>query len=371
MTSSHTLPIHHLLQFRYRIEKVIGQGGFGITYKAFDEKLKKVVCIKELFILGNSTRSTNHSVVSLSVGKLDFPYFKEKFLEEAQKLAAFSHPGIVKVLDFLEENHTAYMIMDYIEGKNLKQYVEEKGMLSVEEAMNFFLQLLDAVEKIHERKMLHRDIKPDNILITPDKRVVLIDFGTAKFQLNEVQTAALEQSTVAVATPGYAPPEQYLTDSKKDNYTDIYSLGASLYFMFTGKKPLNIPERGMHEMPKVSQLNPRISKTMEDAIEKAMELKPDLRFQSVEGFRNALQQQGEIKPEEDIQTEDEDEEKLWKNVCLLDDEASYKYYLKKYPEGRYIEYAKDRIKQIFDNLVLLIISFIIIIIIAVIAELSS
>lgn len=275
-----SLPNNYKLNTRYTILNQIGQGGFGITYKAHDTLFDRVVCIKELFLSGNSRREESLNITSQSVGDIEFSYFKMKFLQEAQKLANFKHENIVKVFEYFEANNTAYVVLEFVEGENLKDYVKEKKNLDESEALNIFLQLLNATKTIHEKNYLHRDIKPDNVLITPQGKVVLIDFGTAKFY--DDKSVNCNTSTLVLLSHGYAPPEQYSNQNRKGKYTDIYALGATFYYMLTGKKPLQATDRTIKELKTVSKINQNVHSKIEQMINKAMELNPSRRFQNVE-----------------------------------------------------------------------------------------
>jgi serine/threonine protein kinase len=272
-----------LLKGRYIINRVIGQGGFGITYEAHDNTLDAKVCVKELYISGSSVRTGNMSVLSQGLNELAFDDFKKRFNDEAVQIAKFNHKNIVKVSDVFEHNNTVYMIMEYLEGQTLKAYIEDNGPLSTLDASLFMKQIFDAVEKVHSLGFLHRDIKPDNIIITPDNRAVLIDFGSAR--------AYSEDKTInqtAIVSPGYAPMEQYNPSAKKGAYTDIYALGATFYFMLTGKKPLTATERNGNNLQMPHQLNPNVSTQISSAIMLAMSMEPKDRFQSIEDFRAAV-----------------------------------------------------------------------------------
>lgn len=281
-----SLPNNYRLNARYTILHQIGQGGFGITYKAHDTLFDRVVCIKELFLSGNSRREESLSITSQAVGDIDFSFFKNKFLEEAQKLATFDHPNIVKVLEYFEANNTAYMVMEFVDGKNLKDFVKERNRLDESEALPIFSQLMDATKAIHEKSFLHRDIKPDNVLITPQGKAVLIDFGTAKFHDSKNDNG--NTSTLVLLSHGYAPPEQYSGKHKKGNYTDIYALGATLYFMLTGEKPEQATDRTINELKPITAINPNVSKQVESAVIKAMELIPRNRYQQVGDMEKVL-----------------------------------------------------------------------------------
>jgi uncharacterized protein (TIGR02145 family) len=278
------LPAHHILLNRYEILEPIGQGGFGITYKALDRLENDLVCVKELFISGNSSRDGSLCVVSQPLGNVDFAYFKRRFLDEANTLNKIKHENIVKVGEYFEVNDTAYMVMDYIKGQNLKDWIEQNGKLNEKEALELFHQLLNALDAVHKHNILHRDIKPDNIILTPEKKLVLIDFGTAKFSDNSVHN----HSTLVIVNHGYAPPEQFSSENPKGNYTDIYALGATLYFMLTGQKPAPPSDRTIEELKPISSFNSDVSKKTQAAVFKALSLKPSERFQTVEDFERAL-----------------------------------------------------------------------------------
>ena len=277
------LPSGHLLLHRYSIQHSIAQGGFGITYLAIDQKLEQEVCIKELFILGNSTRGANMTVLSQGHSTFTFQEFVDRFIQEARQLVKFQHPNIVRVIDIFEENDTAYMVMEYVKGETLKQHIQQKGILAEKEAMLLISQLLDAVESVHSKGMLHRDIKPENILISKEERVVLIDFGSAR-EFAEGKTT----HQTAMITPGYAPPEQYSERAKRGPFTDIYALGATLYNLLTGEKPIASTDRSFEELVPPHQLNPKISLQVSNAILKAMELRPNDRFQTIAELKDAI-----------------------------------------------------------------------------------
>jgi formylglycine-generating enzyme required for sulfatase activity/predicted Ser/Thr protein kinase len=292
---SHNLPINFPLNNKYRIKKVLGQGGFGITYLAADTQLDIDVCIKELFISGNSTRGQNMTVLTQNLKEFSFNDFKERFIQEAKQLARFSNPGIVRVIEFFEANNTAYLVMEYVPGKNLKDYIAENGPMKESEALPLIHQLFDAVEEVHNAGMLHRDIKPDNILLGAKNRVVLIDFGSAR-EFTEGKTI----TQTAILTPGFAPIEQYSNRAKRGTFTDIYALGATLYFLLTGHKPIAATDRYREQLAAPHQINPAVSEQLSSAVMMAMEMKEEDRFQHIGDFRSALQQMagGQKKKEE-------------------------------------------------------------------------
>ena len=277
------LPPGYLLRQRYSIQHSLGQGGFGITYLAYDSELDQEVCIKELFVSGNSTRGTNLTVHSQTTGGFSFSDFVQRFVQEARQLARFQHPNIVRVLDIFRENDTAYTVMEYVRGENLKQLIKRQGALTGHKALQLTDQLLDAVEEVHKKGMLHRDIKPENVLVTEEGRVVLIDFGSAR-EFSDGKTT----TQTAMLTPGYAPIEQYSDRAQRGPYTDIYALGATIYFMLSGQKPIAATDRSIEELAAPHHLNSEISSQVSTAVMLAMEIKPERRFQHIAEMREAL-----------------------------------------------------------------------------------
>lgn len=276
----------------YVIESKIGEGGFGITYKAVQKKLNRTVCIKEYFLMGRCARDTqNNRVVPNPSDTALYNKYRDSFTKEAQTLGELHHPGIVEIIDVFDENGTSYMVMPFIEGESLQSIVERQGPLPHSLAINYMAQISDAVSYIHRRHILHRDIKPANIMITADYKAVLIDFGSAReFEHDKTQ------AQTSLLTLGYAPLEQYTTTSRKGSYTDIYAMGATFYFILTGRVPLAAAARVTERMPEPAELNLQIPSSVNHAIMKAMELQSQDRYQSVEEFTRDLQVRGSAQP---------------------------------------------------------------------------
>jgi serine/threonine protein kinase len=271
-----------LLNGRFVIERDLGQGGFGITYKATDTLLSRPVAIKEFFLDGECVRQGKNVV---PMKPQDYQDLRRKFIEEARVLAKIKHPNKVEVYDVFEENNTAYMVMEFIEGKNLQDLlIERGGVMDEKEAIDYITQVAGALEAVHQAGYLHRDIKPANIIVTRDGRAVLVDFGAAR-QFIAQRTKTMD----AVLTPGYAPLEQYSSRARFGPPLDIYALGATLYHLLTGQVPPSAPDRaqGVHLKPP-HQLNPKVSRQVSEAIMKAMEIKVEQRPQSVREFINLL-----------------------------------------------------------------------------------
>ncbi|MDH3713374.1 MAG: protein kinase, partial [Gammaproteobacteria bacterium] len=226
----------------YRIDSILGQGGFGITYLAEDTNLEQRVAIKEYLPNELAVRVDETTVQPMSAehGKM-YHWGLDRFLTEAKTLAKFKHPNIVRVQSFFEQNNTAYMVMEYEDGQSLAQIIRA-GQLRGEPALLALLDpILDGLALVHEAGFIHRDIKPDNIFIRKDGSPVLLDFGSARHAISG-QTRTL----TSLVTPGYAPFEQYHdADGKQGPWTDIYALGATLYRAVTGNTPIEAIKRGM------------------------------------------------------------------------------------------------------------------------------
>ena len=269
---------------RYTIEGVLGQGGFGITYLGIDELHEKKVAIKEFFPQGIVTRNIEYqdTVTVTFVGEKDnYEKGKERFLKEARTMAKFSKDeGIVKALDFFEINNTAYIVMEYLEGITLKQYLRENQRIAPEDLIELLVPLIESLDEIHSQGMIHRDISPDNIMVLPDGRIKLMDFGAARDY-----TEFGEKSLSIVLKPGYAPPEQYQTHGIQGPWTDIYALCATMYKCITGENPPDAIERVMDDhLKKISAFGISVSPQIEKAIIKGMSVAAKDRYQNVGDF---------------------------------------------------------------------------------------
>ena len=269
---------------RYTIEGVLGQGGFGITYLGIDELHEKKVAIKEFFPQGIVTRNIEYqdTVTVTFVGEKDnYEKGKERFLKEARTMAKFSKDeGIVKALDFFEINNTAYIVMEYLEGITLKQYLRENQRIAPEDLIELLVPLIESLDEIHSQGMIHRDISPDNIMVLPDDRIKLMDFGAARDY-----TEFGEKSLSIVLKPGYAPPEQYQTHGVQGPWTDIYALCATMYKCITGENPPDAIERVMDDsLKKISEFGIAIPPQEEAAIIKGMSVSAKDRYQDIKDF---------------------------------------------------------------------------------------
>ncbi len=278
-----------ILNNRYIIGTVVNNGGFGVVYKAYDMKLETIVAIKELLPTQNGivTRMDNDPrVIPLDEEKAQrFAYLKEKFLAEARTIAQFYDcDSIVRVKDFFEANDTAYYVMEYLDGITLSQYIKMySGPMDSNSAIGIIKPIMEAVNVIHSANIVHRDISPDNIFITEDNRIKLIDFGEAC--VNE--SVSIDN---VVLKPGFSPPEQYNTEDKAVFGCDIYSIGAVLYFMVTGERPQESIDRLKKDNLQLpSKKGVKIDSNVEKAIMKAMALRDSTRFKNVKDFILAIE----------------------------------------------------------------------------------
>jgi serine/threonine protein kinase len=267
----------------YSVGKVLGQGGFGITYLGGDSRARRPVALKEFFPYGSLRRGLQ-VLPGGGLSTEEFAAARAKFSDEARILAQFHHPGIVRVYDAFEENGTAYMVMEYLRGRSLGALLEERGSLPEAEAVADIRRAGEALEVVHRANLLHRDIKPDNIMLTDDGRVVLIDFGTAR-----TFAAGMTSRMTTMVTPGYAPLEQYGAQVHFGAFTDVYALAATLYHLLTGVMPAPATDRASGvELKSPRQLDPAISERVSNAVMQALEMRVDRRPQTVRAFLDAL-----------------------------------------------------------------------------------
>ncbi len=271
---------------KYRIEKVLGQGGFGITYLASQELLDRKVCIKEFFYKEYCERdgATDRVTLGTQSNREVVERFMGKFIKEARTISQLNHPHIIRIHDIFKENNTAYYVMEYIEGESLAERVSRTGTLSEAEAVGYIRQVSDALNYIHGKNLLHLDIKPGNIMVDHSGHAVLIDFGLSKqYDFGGDQTS----TTPVGISHGYAPMEQYNVGgvSNFSPQTDIYSLGATLYKLVTGDTP---PQASDVLNEGLSALPSRLSDGVKNAIKGAMQVRKKDRLKDVDAFVSLL-----------------------------------------------------------------------------------
>ncbi len=293
------LPLKHVLNKKYMIGKAIGEGGFGITYLGWDLNLQVRVAVKEYFPMGLATRETGagrgNTITALSGARQEsYRQGLEKFMAEARNLSKFYQlQGIVAVKDFFFENDTAYMVMEYVDGITLGAYLKERGgQLGEQEVLQLFHPVMESLKVVHQAGIVHRDISPDNIMMTKDGRMKLIDFGAARFAGGDT-----ERSLTIILKHGYAPAEQYQSHGNQGPWTDVYAICATMYRMITGKVPPGAMDR-LHEdtLEEFSALGFQVSeRTAYVILDRGMAIKVENRCRSMEELMEALYGAGKFR----------------------------------------------------------------------------
>jgi hypothetical protein len=271
-----TLSIGEVVENRYRIAKLLGQGGMGAVYRAWDMRLNRPVALKEM-------------IPQLGLGAEALADLREQFRQEAQILATLDHPSLVRVTDYFSWENNEYLVMDFVDGESLADRIVREKALPETLVMGWAGQLLDALAYCHGKGVLHRDIKPQNIIITPEGRVELVDFGLVKlWDPNDPHTRTVMRGA---GTPEYAPPEQYdMGMGHTDPRSDIYSLGATLYHALTGRVPPTVTQRmaspTSFESPR--RINAAVSANTEAVVLKALEMPMEKRYQNAQEMARAM-----------------------------------------------------------------------------------
>ena len=302
---------------RYVIQEVLGQGGFGITYLGIDKLYGNKVAIKEYYPQKIAMRKAQYE------DKNNYNKGKKRFLDEAQVMARFNkNEGIVKILDFFEANNTAYIVMEYLEGITLKQYLGKYGVIQFRNLIEMMLPLLEALIEIHSQGLIHRDISPDNIMVQHNSKLKLMDFGAARDY-----TESGNKSLTVILKPGYAPPEQYQTHGVQGPWTDIYALCATIYKCLTGITPPDAIARVMDDKFKEpDQLDGKLSPDIKKILWKGMNIFPEERYQDIVEFgedvydalftpeeNKKLDLDNEKNIDEDLDSPDKDNESVLKD----------------------------------------------------------
>lgn len=271
----------------YQIARVLGHGGFGITYLGWDANLQIKVAIKEFLPRDFARRNSQNGQISALPGEAEqhFVTGLQQFLDEARILAKFQqHPGIVSVLAFFRAFGTGYMVMEYIEGETLKSYLQRRGgRLNWQQTLDIFMQIMDALRAVHGAGLLHRDIAPDNIYLCSDGRIKLLDFGAARHAL------AGDSHSLVIVKPGFAPEEQYQGTFEQGPWSDVYSVAASMYFCLTGQTPPEALDRAARDtLQPPSAFGVTMPVAAENTLLNALAVKAWQRPQSIEALQRQL-----------------------------------------------------------------------------------
>ena len=280
------LPIGTCLKERYVIGRMLGAGGFGITYLAYDRQRGERVAVKEYFPSALASRSPDDiAVIPMPIGEREEEFHKgaQKFYEEAEMISRFNgDAGIIKIFDFFYQNHTAYYVMEYLDGVDLARYMAKRERRISEGELLYFLERISAaLMRIHEERFLHRDISPDNIFICRNGEIKLIDFGVARRYVSQ-----MSQSMSVIVKVGFTPIEQYQRKGNQGPWTDIYALGATAYYMMTGRKPddalsrANLDELDFTDVPFC----------FVRLLRKMLAVQPSRRYRNVTELRHAMAQ---------------------------------------------------------------------------------
>lgn len=265
-----------ILNDRYLVLALLGKGGMGAVYRAEDSSLKRVVAIKERIPDPNSPAQT-------------MQHAREQFRREAQALAQLAHPNLPRIFDYFSYDGNEYIVMELVEGTNLAEFAQSRGPLPEALVLHWARQILDALVFLHSRNIIHRDIKPNNLILTPDEQIVLVDFGLVK--LYDPNSQNTSTTLRGVGTPEYSPLEQYAREvGRTDPRTDVYGLGATLYRLLAGKSPPDVHARLLNPdgMRPLRELNPTVSFNTATVIEKAMALYPQARYQTAADMQLAF-----------------------------------------------------------------------------------
>lgn len=278
---------------KYIAGRVLGYGGFGVTYLGWDTVLKRKVAVKEYLPSDFATRSYGTKMLTVFSGEAadQFEAGLNSFISEAKRLAKFNRvPQIVDIYDCFMENGTGYIIMEYLEGQTVKELLKEKQKLPADEAKEIVMEVLKGLSEVHKEGIIHRDIAPDNIFITKNNEVKILDFGAARYA-----TAVQSRSLSVILKPGYAPEEQYRSRGEQGPWTDVYALGATCYRMITGIRPEEAIERLAEDHVKPpSELGVSIDSNMENALMNSLNIRREYRIPDAESFYNALNSKAEV-----------------------------------------------------------------------------
>lgn len=275
-----------LLKNRYIVGIALGVGGFGITYKCLDTKIGGICAIKEYFPANFALRTNATKFVSVAEQNLErYNKIMKRFVEEAELVKKFHHRNVITIYDSFFENNTAYYVMEYCDGIDLRRYTNNfSRKLEYDEGMNILYQIMNGLEYIHSKGILHRDIAPDNIYVTKNNSVKILDFGSARSEMDQ-----FNRELSVIVKVGYAPIEQYGGRGKQGPYTDIYALGATFYHLFTSKIPIESTQRVAEDnLEPFSSLRPDLPDNLKYCIEKAMEITTAKRIANIAEMKSIL-----------------------------------------------------------------------------------
>lgn len=346
---------------KYKIIGELGRGAMGVVYEAFDTVIERTVAIK--------------TILKSAIHGSDAEEVFNRFRREARAAGRLSHPKIISIYEYGENDDMAYIVMELVRGKELSEYFDHGRSISISEGLLIVMQLLDALDYLHTHGIVHRDIKPANILITADSKIKIADFGIAK-----IDSSAHTQVGVVLGTPTYMAPEQFM-GHEVDRRADLYAAGVILYLFLTGERPfvgsvIAIMHQAVHrDATPPSEINPDVSKQLDAVVKKAMAKRPEDRFQSAAKFMKALkaaaltlpsagqspgaasmqEAHGAFAPDETLELPSranstgswrEADIEAWQNISHSHNPADFVQYLQNYPDGGFVELARLRIQTL-------------------------
>lgn len=290
---------------KYMVGKVLGYGGFGVTYIGWDTVLKRKVAIKEYLPSDFATRSYGTKMLTVFSGEAatQFQAGLNSFISEAKRLARFNRiPEIVDIYDCFMENDTGYIIMEFLDGITVKEMLKETPRIPAERACQIAVSVLKGLSEVHKEGIIHRDIAPDNIFITKKGDIKILDFGAARYA-----TAVQSRSLSVILKPGYAPEEQYRSRGEQGAWTDVYAMGATLYRMITGIRPEESIERMVEDAIKTpTELGIEMDSNIENALMNSLNVKKEFRLQDAETFYKAIECKEEMKRVVEVKEKEEE-----------------------------------------------------------------
>ena len=325
---------------RYQIRGVLGKGAMGLVYDAHDPKLDRRVAIKTIL-----TRALDEATAR---------HYSMRFKREVRAVARLNHPNIVQVYDFGNEGDLAYIVMEYIQGKELKDYFDAKERLDLTRILRLMIELLDALECAHEAGIIHRDIKPANVMVDAAGHAKLTDFGVARFTEPDAEQAEATRAGAVIGTPSYMSPEQ-IQGQPIDRRTDIFSAGVLFYQLLTGQKPFEGTQWALAK--KIIQDDPvwpsslvEIPSAIDRVVARALAKAPANRYQSARTFAESLRRILEGKPLDEPDTPSaqgsEAETEFWNEVKDSDDPEDLVLYIEQFPRGVFVELAQRKVAEL-------------------------
>ena len=318
---------------RYQIRGVLGKGAMGLVYDGYDAALKRRVAIKTIQTRGLDEATTRH--------------YEKRFRREVRAVARLNHPHIVQVYDFGSEGDLAYIVMEYIEGKELKDYLDAKEPFDLGTIFRIMAELLDALDFAHEAGVIHRDVKAANVMLDSARRAKLTDLGVARITETQGESADMTRGGAMIGTPSYMSPEQ-IQGQPVDRRSDIFSAGILFYQLLTGKKPFAgtgfpLAHKIVHDDPVWPSSLVQVPAGIDHVVARALAKAPARRYQSARAFAEALQRVREGKP---VEEPGEAEQEFWNEVKDSDDPTDLELYVQQFPKGAFVELARRRMAEL-------------------------